>query len=168
MHQILTYPMSPMNMMKEWTLRVVLIEQMILSFKINRRMRLIHPMGWRADMILRSVPVRQQGCTIQLDVIIFHLRHCASRCGVQHLLIRSGDFLITQGSVINLQLIHYSAEHMKAEHFCKLAAVIVPADEQIRVHRRSHARTAGHSNRSDFAAVEKQLNFSIVPIEHSV
>ncbi|MNL52788.1 hypothetical protein D3C87_1759910 [compost metagenome] len=57
---------------------------------------------------------------------------------------------------------------MKTEHFRQQGAVVIPADEHIRVYRLSQAGTAGHSSRSNYAAVQKQLNFSLIPVEHGI
>ncbi|MNC12509.1 hypothetical protein D3C75_602330 [compost metagenome] len=57
---------------------------------------------------------------------------------------------------------------MKTEHFREQGAVIILADEHIRVRSFSQAGTAGKVSRSDFTAVQIQLDFALVPIEHGI
>ncbi|MNJ65429.1 hypothetical protein D3C77_614410 [compost metagenome] len=88
--------------------------------------------------------------------------------GIQHIPIRSSHLFRAQSTVIDHKFIQDTAKHMEAEYLCQQAAVIIFADEQIRVRRLGQAGSARQSRGSDLLAVQVKLHLSLIPIEDSI
>ncbi|MNI73540.1 hypothetical protein D3C73_1295530 [compost metagenome] len=108
MHHVIADPVPPLHIMPVRSMLVILIEQMVLSIKIQRCMRFIHPVTWRYSMISGAEAVTVIDATVKTEVwrrqVSTKSRHVA--------LIGIFGFSICIGSVVYFHFIDEPVEHI--------------------------------------------------------